>query len=285
MTAIQHEHLNSQDQKPLSALPALAASPPKLLKQSARHSQQDVEARLGAAAVPLEMFCMLCAHNSDALLMDQQPSTLKYYHSITEPPMKVNTYIDRIARYCDCGAEGVLIALRLAGRLHRVAGTTLTRLSVHRILITALTVGVKAHMDVFRSNRVIADAGGLQLRELNGLEFAMFRELGYRVQVSQTDIQFMLHHAAAASAALHDGRIGDAVEHARAAFLDDADDRALMRVSLGSSTTGRVHSTSRPASDTSDHWEISRSPSTMLAMVDNASIYHAPLETSVDLSP
>jgi hypothetical protein len=151
----------------------------------------ELQRRLGRAAGPLKVFTLLCKYNSDARKQDEDQTTLTYYHSTTEPPMTLQQYLERIMRYSECGPEGILLALRLAGRCHNSKGVTLTRLSAHRLTITSLTLGVKMHCDVFRSNRTVAKAGGLELKELNGLEYAMFRELGYRTVVTNEEMEHM----------------------------------------------------------------------------------------------
>jgi hypothetical protein len=180
-----------------------------------------IHTRLGAAAVPVRVFALLCQHNSDSRRLDDHRSNLTYYHSTQEPPVSLSSYLERIARYSECGPEGILLGLRIAGRCHTVAGVTLTRLSAHRLTITALTLGVKMHMDRFRSNRTVAKAGGLQLKELNGLECAMFRELGYRTVVYQEEFDHMQACCQRAIDHYDAGRVAEAMQDAFDAFCSE----------------------------------------------------------------
>jgi hypothetical protein len=181
-------------------------------------SAAEVDRLLGAAAVPLKAFVLLCQHNSDVAKLDDERCNLTYYHSTQEPPVTLEAYLERISRYSECGPEGILLALRLAGRCHTTAGVTLTRLSAHRVTITALTLGVKMHMDRFRSNRTVAKAGGLRLKELNGLEYAMFRELGFRTVVTNEEMEHMVACSQRALERLRQGRVADAAAMAEDAF-------------------------------------------------------------------
>lgn len=190
-------------------------SPPKSV------DADEIARRLERAAIPVQALSLLCQYNSDVRKQDVKMGALTYYHSTVEPPVSLASYLERIARYSECGAEGVLLGLRLVGRCHATAGVTLTRLSAHRLAITGLTLGVKAHMDRFRSNRTVARAGGLQLKELNGLEYAFFRELGYRAIVTQEELDHMERLSARAVRLFQKGLIEDAASCAQAAFCGE----------------------------------------------------------------
>jgi hypothetical protein len=183
----------------VEAKPATSAPGSTLVSpQKRRLTDEEVTQRLGAAACPLLAFTELCKFNSDTLGRDLESDKLTYYHSTEEPPMPLPSYLERIMRYSECGPEGILIGLRLVGRCHMRKDVTLTRLSAHRLMIAAMTLGVKAHADRFRSNRTVAKAGGLQLRELNGLEIAMFREVGYRAVVTAEELRYLQAQSARA---------------------------------------------------------------------------------------
>jgi hypothetical protein len=187
-----------------------------------RRDTDEVERRLLDAAVPMKAFMLLCQYNSDECRLDAIKETLTYYHSTEEPPLTVASYAERIMRHAEMGAEGVLIGLRLVGRCHRTSNVTLTRLSAHRLMIAAMTLGVKAHADRFRSNRTVAKAAGLQLRELNGLEYAFFREIGYRAVVTKEDFAHLQKYSAmAVHAAEVLNNMEEAVRLARFALLEE----------------------------------------------------------------
>lgn len=52
-----------------------------------------------------------------------------------------------------------------------------------RLLLTALMIGAKFLDDRFLSNRFYAEVGGVTLQELNAMEVAMLKRLGWRATV------------------------------------------------------------------------------------------------------
>jgi hypothetical protein len=88
--------------------------------------------------------------------------------------------------YCfDCSPECFVIAMIYLSRL--LAATSLECLrhdTVHRLLLTSLTVATKFHSDDHYVNEVYAQAGGVKLRHLNELEAAFLKRLGWNVSVS-----------------------------------------------------------------------------------------------------
>jgi hypothetical protein len=213
-----------------------------------RPDASEIDRRLGTAALPVRAFTLLCRYNTDARRLDDVKETLTYYHSTQEPPVSLASYVERISRYSECGPEGILLGLRLAGRCHATSKITLTRLSAHRVVITGMTLGIKAHMDRFRSNKTVARAGGLRLRELNGLEYAFFREVGYRAIVTQAEMQHMLSYAAVAVELLENGQAHQAAEAAYRAFCcDPVPERACTDADV-SLRAGRLHRTDSEAS-------------------------------------
>jgi hypothetical protein len=208
----------------------------------------ELQRRLGRAAGPLKVFTLLCKYNSDARKQDEDQTTLTYYHSTKEPPMTLQQYLERIMRYSECGPEGILLALRLAGRCHNSKGVTLTRLSAHRLTITSLTLGVKMHCDVFRSNRTVAKAGGLELKELNGLEYAMFRELDYRTVVTNEEMEHMEACCTRSLELFAAGAPAAAVKLAEAAFCGEASADALKEPPVVACTTMPPVSPLKPSS-------------------------------------
>lgn len=88
--------------------------------------------------------------------------------------------------YCfDCSPECFVIAMIYLSRL--LAATSvdcLRRDTVHRLLLSSLTVATKFHSDDHYVNEVYAQAGGVKLQHLNKLEAAFLKRLGWNVSVS-----------------------------------------------------------------------------------------------------
>jgi hypothetical protein len=185
-------------------------------------SPTEVDARLGAAAGPLRMLTSLTQYNSDVKRLDEDLSTLTYYHSTSEPSITPAAYAERLSRYGDAGAEGILIALRLIGRCHHVSSITLTRLSVHRLLISGITLAGKLLMDRFHKNALLAKVGALTVRELNGLEKAFFRDIDHRAFVVQEELDYLVDMSTRANIAFADGDVDAGVNLALRALCSEA---------------------------------------------------------------
>lgn len=61
--------------------------------------------------------------------------------------------------------------------------------TVHRLLMIALTIATKFLDDGFYSNAHYAKAGGLVLKEVNLLEGVMLQELDWKINVTLEDYQ------------------------------------------------------------------------------------------------
>jgi hypothetical protein len=198
--------------------PSLGSRLPSIKSFSKRLDPEEVDRRLERAAVPVKVFTLLCQHNSDVQRQDTDRRLLTYYHTTEEPTITLAAYVERLCRYGNSGIESILIGLRLAGRCHATSGITLTRLSAHRLIISAMTLGVKATTDLFCNNRVIARAGVIQHSELNSLEIKFFRDIGYRAVVRIEELEHMEQRCAAAMELFEQNRLTDFVRAATEAF-------------------------------------------------------------------
>jgi hypothetical protein len=150
-------------------------------------AERKAYALLGRAADPLRGFVLLCRHNSDYGNADVK-ERLTPFHSVSEPPIALATYIARVMKHTECGEDGVLLGLRLAVRYCTKTKMLPSALCAHRLLLVAVVLAVKTHYDKFRSNRTAAKSGGLRVNELNLLEMAMFRGLRYSSVIFQVEV-------------------------------------------------------------------------------------------------
>ncbi|KAF4655900.1 mitochondrial peripheral inner membrane protein, partial [Perkinsus chesapeaki] len=144
------------------------------------------------------------------------------YHSVTVPNISVSDYLSRLARFFNCSGECFVIALIYLDRAVKESTRTtiddyddnltnagscweettgaaaaqsqkqqptnqsfnITRLNIHRLLLTALTLAAKYYDDCYYANKRYAEVGGVSTRELNSLEASFLDMIHYRLFVA-----------------------------------------------------------------------------------------------------
>lgn len=114
------------------------------------------------------------------------------FDSAWPPSMPIGEYVARLCTHYDCSYECFVIAFVYLNRMlelhpQLVAGP----LTCHRLDAACVTLAVKWQDDDLMSNAYYASVCGLTSQELNGLERAMLRSLGYSLTVSVEE--FELH--------------------------------------------------------------------------------------------
>jgi hypothetical protein len=150
-------------------------------------SERKAYSTLGRSASAMRGFVLLCRHNSDHCGADAK-ERLTPFHSVAEPPIGLPAYVARIMKHTECGEDGVMLGLRLAGRYCRKAKMMPSVLCAHRLVLVSIVLAVKTHYDKFRSNRTAGKSGGLRIQELNLLEAAMYRGLKYQTMIFQVEV-------------------------------------------------------------------------------------------------
>ncbi|KAF9161736.1 hypothetical protein DFQ27_002055 [Actinomortierella ambigua] len=134
-----------------------------------------------------DMLCRLTAHN------DQIPLTsanLTRFHSRAPPDISVYEYLRRIVKYTSLERACLLMILIYIDRVcERVRTFTISSLTVHRFIITAVTLAAKAVCDSYCTNTHYAKVGGLSTQELNSLEVAFLELIDWRVAVEGAVLQ------------------------------------------------------------------------------------------------
>ena len=133
-------------------------------------------------AKPSCIACMLdrlIAHN------DTLPSNrpLTRFHSKAAPAITPEAYITRIATFINVDPCILLILLYYIDKLSPDY-LTITSLTVHRFLISAICCGSKALSDSFATNSRYAKVGGVELVEMNALEREFLIAIDWRLAVS-----------------------------------------------------------------------------------------------------
>ncbi|KAI8062168.1 cyclin-domain-containing protein [Gongronella butleri] len=115
-----------------------------------------------------DMLGRLTSHND---LIPLTPSTLTRFHSRIPPNITLTDYLRRIIKFTSLEKSCLLIILIYIDRVcERHPQFTISSLTVHRFLITAVTVSSKALSDSYCTNTFYAKIGGITTQELNALE-------------------------------------------------------------------------------------------------------------------
>ncbi|KAI9301103.1 cyclin-domain-containing protein [Cunninghamella echinulata] len=115
-----------------------------------------------------DMLGRLISHND---LIPLTPSNLTRFHSRIPPNISLVDYLRRIIKFTSIEKSCLLIILIYIDRVcERHPQFTISSLTVHRFLITAVTVSSKALSDSYCTNSHYARIGGISTQELNALE-------------------------------------------------------------------------------------------------------------------
>ncbi|KAG2177396.1 hypothetical protein INT44_007907 [Umbelopsis vinacea] len=134
-----------------------------------------------------DMLGRLISHND---LIPLTPSTLTHFHSRAPPNITLPDYLRRIVKYTSVEKACLLTLLIYIDRVcERQPQFTISSLTVHRFLITAITVSAKALCDSYCTNSHYAKVGGISLRELNSLELEFLRLIDWRLAATGPVLQ------------------------------------------------------------------------------------------------
>ena len=102
---------------------------------------------------------------------------------ISAPPnISIAEYLQRIAKYTTLEKSALLSIVLYIDRLcSTFSAFSISTLTVHRFLITAVTVASKGLCDAFCTNAHYAKVGGISLAELNLLESEFLRRVNWRI--------------------------------------------------------------------------------------------------------
>lgn len=126
-----------------------------------------------------DMLNRLLEHND---LIPLTSATLTRFHSRAPPSISVVDYLRRIVKYTSLEKSCLIIILLYIDRVcENLATFTVSSLTVHRFLITSVTVGSKALCDSYCTNSHYAKVGGISTQELNTLETEFLRLIDWRL--------------------------------------------------------------------------------------------------------
>ncbi|KAG0172722.1 hypothetical protein DFQ30_009845 [Apophysomyces sp. BC1015] len=135
-----------------------------------------------------DMLSRLISHND---LIPLTPSNLTRFHSRTAPDnITLGDYLRRIVKYTSVEKSCLLILLIYIDRVCELHPQfTISSLTVHRFLITAVTVSSKALCDSYCTNSRYAKVGGISTQELNTLELEFLTLIDWRLASSGPTLQ------------------------------------------------------------------------------------------------
>jgi hypothetical protein len=117
------------------------------------------------------------------------------FHSPSPPPITIEHYVRRLARYSDCSPSIYIVVLVYLDRL-QLAQPRLVVSSrcVYRLLVAALVLAVKANDDVYYKMSFYAQVGGVPRAELAVLERELAQLLAYDLTVTEEEYSRVVRH-------------------------------------------------------------------------------------------
>ncbi|KXN71116.1 cyclin-domain-containing protein [Conidiobolus coronatus NRRL 28638] len=123
-----------------------------------------------------DMLTRLIEHNDR---IPWKPDSITRFHSRSPPGISVHDYLQRIVKYTPVERAVLIVILIYIDRVcAKHPNFIISSLTLHRYLITAVTVGSKALCDSYCTNSHYAKVGGVSTMELNllELEFTFYME-------------------------------------------------------------------------------------------------------------
>ena len=112
---------------------------------------------------------------------------LKCFDSTKIPKISLKGYLARIQRYANCSDSCYIVAFIYIDRLlQNNKNSALTRLNIHRIILTAIILAIKYLDDSYFDNEIYSKIGGISLSEMNMLELNMLKLLNYTVYTNSS---------------------------------------------------------------------------------------------------
>ncbi|KAJ6116120.1 hypothetical protein N7523_005607 [Penicillium sp. IBT 18751x] len=114
---------------------------------------------------------------------------LSRFHSKIIPQISIFDYFNRLQKYIRLSSPAILAVLLYIKRLCRTqTSIRLSHLTVHRLLLSCVTVSTKVMTDHLCSNKLHAKAGGVQPEELTVLEVELLQALNWNVTARDEDL-------------------------------------------------------------------------------------------------
>lgn len=128
---------------------------------------------------------------------------LSMFNGMRAPGIGIESYIMRINKYARCSPCCFVLAYAYISKLisdnslkstELVCIPLITSLNIHRLLITSIMLAAKFMDDSHYNNAYFAKIGGVSTTEINGLEMAFLKMIGYRLHVSPNYFERLCSH-------------------------------------------------------------------------------------------
>merc|ERR1719384_645936 len=124
------------------------------------------------------------------------------FHALRPPPISIQDYLERIAKYSCCSEECFVLALIYIDRLIQQNPEFLVNsLNVHRIIITSVMLAAKFFDDHYYNNAYYGKVGGVSTSEVNSLEIEFLFMVNFNLFVTTDEYdvynQRLMTHAVA----------------------------------------------------------------------------------------
>jgi len=127
---------------------------------------------------------------NDKIPLDDSKRTV--FHAQKAPLISLQRYLERVLSFSPCSNSCFIIALIYIDRIIQNTDFLLNSLSVHRMLITSVMVATKFFDDETFNNSYYAKVGGLQVNEVNQLEYQFLCLIDFSLTV-RSDIYDRYH--------------------------------------------------------------------------------------------
>ncbi|KAI0301081.1 cyclin-domain-containing protein, partial [Multifurca ochricompacta] len=143
----------------------------------------------------IDALCQLIALMLDRLIsindrIPLSPESISRFHSASVPQISILDYLRRIVRFTNLEKTCLLLTLHYIDQIcAREPTFTISSLTVHRFIITAVSLSSKSHCDAFCTNPHYARVGGLAPSELARLERAFLAAIDWRLTCTREVLQ------------------------------------------------------------------------------------------------
>jgi len=131
------------------------------------------------------VFIKLCERNDP--VSHSAARSVCGFNSIGSFPMKIKTYLFRIANYTNCSNESLIFSLIYIDKLiAKNPRFMVTSQNVHLLALTSIVIAVKYYDDQFYKNSFYAEVGGVSCRTLMRLEMLFINEMEFELFVEKS---------------------------------------------------------------------------------------------------
>ncbi|KAH9961489.1 cyclin-domain-containing protein [Russula dissimulans] len=143
----------------------------------------------------IDALCQLIALMLDRLIsindrIPLSPESISRFHSASVPQISILDYLRRIVRFTNLEKTCLLLILHYIDQIcAREPTFTISSLTVHRFIISAVSLSSKSHCDAFCTNAHYARVGGLAPAELSRLERTFLAAIDWRLACTREVLQ------------------------------------------------------------------------------------------------